>query len=123
MGRKKKDRSQPKPLDSVSFKPWTVDKEITFTSFAMVSESLFLNPTFQSLPPSARLVYIALCMACHGKDTFTFTKGYYERLGYSKSTVIDAIDKLIKKGFITKRRFYGGKATQYTFRYDWKTKL
>lgn len=122
MARQRKNQSEIKPIDMKSFKRWARDESIPVKSFAIVTDSLFKNPTFQTLTPNEKLVYIALQMKCKGNSSYTFPQTTYEELGFAKSTVIDAIKKLVKKGFIIKRRAYGGKPTQYTFIDSWKIK-
>ena len=81
------------------------------------------NEKFKSLKYSSRCLYLFLAMESGGKAEMEFSHGMAKKYGVKESTFDNAIDELIRKGFII--RVQSNDMSQFAkakfkFCYDWK---
>lgn len=85
--------------------------------------SLLTHPAYKRLTLLEKHVYTCMCMACAGKQEFTFPQACYEKeYGLSKTSVQKAVNGLQAAGFIqVVRQWQIRQPNIYRFINDWKS--
>ena len=89
--------------------------------FFLIGNSLFFDSTFQSLSPGAKHVYLAMCLECGGRRSFTFPHLSARKYGIPARSFDRYTAELLAAGFISK---VSGAATrtpnEFNFEFAWK---
>ena len=90
--------------------------------FLQIGVTLFEHPTFQSLTPTQRYLYLCMLHDAEGRREFVFPQARFKHFGLKNTAARDGIEALIQKGFIV--RLFSGKVTReasgYAFSHAWK---
>lgn len=111
-------------LKKVPLHPWETVNNSKESRYIRLGASLFDHPAFIRLTHLERDVYISMINACAGKPEFKFPRAYYEKKGFSKTSVQKAVKGLTAAGFIEvkEQNWTIRKPNVYRFADGWKAR-
>lgn len=84
---------------------WYMERLLGKTG-AKIDKRLLQDEVLCQLPPSARLLYIAMVLESEGKQEFIFTGKSCEKYGFTRRTLIRAKKELVAAGLIEVKSGY-----------------